>query len=71
MNKFKLLIILISILSFILSISALETGTNAAAFLKINISPRSSGMGDCFVGIADDYNAAQWNPGGLGTIEKG
>ncbi|MDD3626180.1 MAG: PorV/PorQ family protein [bacterium] len=67
-------IIILAALLVMLSVNIFasdDVGTTGAAFLKIDIGARPAGLGDCFVGIADDYNAIQWNPAGLSFIEKG
>lgn len=43
-------------------------GTTAANFLKIGAGARPSGMGETFVGTADDVNAIYWNPSGLAQL---
>jgi len=45
-------------------------GTEDAAFLKIEPATRPVAMGGAFVGLANDVNAAFWNPAGLTQIEK-
>ncbi|HEX4924994.1 MAG TPA: hypothetical protein VFV50_12950 [Bdellovibrionales bacterium] len=35
------------------------------------VSPRALGMGNAFVGVADDYNALFYNPAGLATLKEG
>jgi hypothetical protein len=47
-----------------------DRGTTTAAFLKIGIGARPSGMGGAFVAIADDLNALYWNPAGLAQITR-
>ncbi|HXB98518.1 MAG TPA: hypothetical protein VNZ54_10740, partial [bacterium] len=47
-----------------------DQGTTAAAFLKLDNSPRAQAMGDAFTGIADDVSALQYNVGGLGFIDQ-
>jgi hypothetical protein len=32
------------------------------------LSARSAGMGNAFIGVADDYSALYWNPAGLGQL---
>ncbi|MCK4666345.1 PorV/PorQ family protein [Candidatus Dependentiae bacterium] len=72
MKKFRIFFLLLTILAFSSSVFASsDVGTTGAAFLKIDIGARPAGLGDCFVGIADDYNAIQWNPAGLSFLEKG
>jgi hypothetical protein len=44
-----------------------KVGTTDGQFLKISVG-RPTGMGDAFVGIADDPAAAFFNPAGLGHI---
>lgn len=43
-------------------------GTTGAAFLKIGASARAVGMGGAFCAIANDVDAINWNPGGLGQL---
>ena len=38
---------------------------NAAHFLRFGVGARAMGMGGAFVAVADDVNAAYWNPAGL------
>jgi hypothetical protein len=47
-----------------------DQGTTAAAFLKLDNSPRAQAMGDAFTGISDDISALQYNVGGLGFITQ-
>lgn len=42
----------------------------AVLFLLISPNSRASGMGEAFVGLADDVSAIYWNPGGL-AFQKG
>lgn len=41
---------------------------STASFLKIPVGARQVGMGQAFTAIANDSNAAWWNPAGLGTL---
>ena len=34
------------------------------------VGVRAMGMGGAFVGVADDYTAAYWNPAGLAQIDR-
>ncbi|MEW6040650.1 MAG: PorV/PorQ family protein [Elusimicrobiota bacterium] len=45
-------------------------GTTSGNFLKIGVGGRQSGMGEVFVGIADDVNTINYNVAGLSTIEN-
>ncbi|MFA4906625.1 MAG: PorV/PorQ family protein, partial [Candidatus Margulisiibacteriota bacterium] len=47
-----------------------DPGTTVADFLNVGIGARASGMGDAFVGIADDASAIYWNPGGLSQLKR-
>lgn len=46
------------------------SGTTAVPFLKIDGGARPAAMGGMFSSIADDANALQYNPGGLGRINR-
>ncbi len=46
-----------------------KVGTTAVPFLKIGVG-RTTGMGDAFVGIADDASAVYWNPAGLTNLKS-
>jgi hypothetical protein len=52
------------------SVFALGGGTTNADFLKIGVGGRPSAMGGAYTSIADDANAAFWNPAGIATIDK-
>ena len=43
--------------------------TAGLGFLKLSQSARAAGMGDAFTSIANDINAAFWNPSGLTHVE--
>jgi flagellar motor protein MotB len=45
--------------------AAKGAGSTSANFLKIGMGARAAGMGDAFVGVADDATATYWNPAGL------
>ncbi len=65
----KIEIVLVAgILLFILSRIGFGTpfgAGNAAQFLRSGVGARAIGMGGAFVAVADDVNAAYWNPAGL------
>ena len=46
------------------------TGRTGAEFLRINISARSSAMGDAFTASADDAGALYSNPAGLSYVKQ-
>jgi len=52
------------------TIWAKEPGENAMAFLKLGQGARVAGMGEAFVGLADDTNALYWNPAGLAQLKE-
>lgn len=45
-------------------------GATGASFLKVSPGPRASGMGESFVGLADDVNTIYYNPAGLATLKR-
>jgi hypothetical protein len=47
-----------------------NVGTSGAQFLKIGAGARPTGMGEAFVGVADDVNAVYYNPAGLGYMKN-
>ncbi|MCP4582325.1 MAG: PorV/PorQ family protein [candidate division Zixibacteria bacterium] len=68
-------IVLIIALVFLLGLPALsfgqaKVGTSGAQFLKIGVSARAIGMGEAFLGVADDASALYYNPGGVATLER-
>jgi len=60
---FFVLIVLCLLMSTSQSFAVSEAGV---LFLLISPGVRADGMGEAFVGIADDVSAVYWNPGGLG-----
>ncbi|MEW6681037.1 MAG: hypothetical protein AB1297_08510, partial [bacterium] len=47
-----------------------EPGKTAMAFLKLGQGARVNGMGEAFVGLADDINSLYWNPAGLANLKE-
>lgn len=47
-----------------------DIGTTSGQVLKLGGGARPAGMGEAFVGIADDANAVYWNPAGLNQLER-
>jgi len=45
-------------------------GTSAGNILKIDTGARPVALGGSYCGISDDINAAQYNPAGLGQIQR-
>ncbi len=64
MSKF---IIFISLLLILMLAAQQVLAVSEAAVLFLMISPgaRAAGMGESFVGVADDVSAVYWNPAGL------
>jgi len=59
--------VLITLLFILLPLSQVLAVSEAGVlFLLISPGVRADGMGEAFVGIADDVTAVYWNPGGLG-----
>jgi long-subunit fatty acid transport protein len=67
----RFLAVAILIVSVTIGVSGLSFASDSgAAFLKIGSGARPSALGGNFVGLADDVNAINWNPGGLGQIKE-
>jgi hypothetical protein len=47
-----------------------KSGTNGAAFLKIGAGARPAALGEAYTAVADDANAALWNPAGLARLAR-
>ena len=61
----------LSILAFLAvpaSVAASGAGSSGAEFLRTAMGARPAALGENFTGLADDVNAAVWNPAGLGRI---
>ena len=67
-KQIKLVILLILCLPVYLH--GVYSGTRVFEFLKIDTTARPSAMGGTFVGIADDVNAINYNPAGLGLLDN-
>jgi len=64
----------IGVLAFLLCMPALsygqaKVGTAGAQFLEIGISARAIGMGEAFLGVANDASALYYNPGAVALLE--
>ncbi|MDD5131544.1 MAG: PorV/PorQ family protein [bacterium] len=68
--KRKLKVALISSSLILILTSAVWAASTGAAFLKIGAGARPSALGGNYVGLADDVNAVNWNPGGLGFLQE-
>lgn len=69
MKKLTFIITLVS--SAIIGLSSLSWAANTgAAFLKIGAGARPAALGGNYVGLANDVNAVNWNPGGLGFLPE-
>ncbi|MEK6647509.1 MAG: PorV/PorQ family protein [Candidatus Firestonebacteria bacterium] len=47
-----------------------NAGTSGASFLKIGPGARPAGLGESFTAVANDSNAAYWNPAGLAKVSR-
>jgi len=45
-------------------------GSSGAEFLRVAMGARPAALGENFTGLADDVNAASWNPAGLGQLKN-
>ncbi len=69
MKKLTLIIILVS--SVMIGLSSMSwAASSGAAFLKIGAGARPAALGGNYVGLANDVNAVNWNPGGLGFLQE-
>ncbi len=67
MRRMKLLMILVIFGGILVGPSESEAAVNAGVlFLRIAAGARAAGMGETFVGQANDATATHWNPAGLG-----
>lgn len=49
---------------------AAEAPSTTAAFLKVGVGARATGLGGAFTAVADDASAVYWNAAGLGCMDK-
>jgi len=54
----------------VLAFGQAKVGTAGAQFLEIGVSARAIGMGEAFIGVANDASALYYNPGGTALIEE-
>ena len=47
-----------------------KVGTAGAQFLEIGVSARAMGMGEAFLGVADDASVLYYNPAGLSLLTQ-
>lgn len=59
----------VTVVSTVLVLLAVCGSASANGFLVPAVGARASGLGGAFVGLADDYSAAFWNPAGITQIE--
>lgn len=45
-----------------------DPGSAGALFLRIGMGARASGMGEAFVGVAEDASSVYWNPGAMAAV---
>ena len=73
MKNSRILFFCLVILSSGININAaagMGNGTTSANFLKLSQGARPSGMGEAFVGVADDATATYWNAAGLAQLSR-
>jgi long-subunit fatty acid transport protein len=68
MKKITIFIALVLVMAFAAT-NVFAVSEAAVLFLLISPNSRASGMGEAFVGLADDVSAIYWNPGGLAFQE--
>ncbi|MDD5354690.1 MAG: UPF0164 family protein, partial [bacterium] len=69
MKKITFIIVLVSCIVIIVTPMCWAASTGAA-FLKIGAGARPAALGGNYVGLANDVNAVNWNPGGLGFLQE-
>lgn len=65
-----LLILILTTPAAAYAASSKMAGTSGAQFLRMGAGARSTAMGDAFVGVSDDVNAAYFNPAGLAYLDR-
>ncbi len=71
MRKILILLPLAALLVFpSLCFGQAKVGTAGAQFLEIGVSARAIGMGDAFLGVADDASVLYYNPGALALLTE-
>ncbi|MFH1562224.1 MAG: PorV/PorQ family protein [Nitrospirota bacterium] len=68
MKKVSILVVGMVLMSTV--VFANDKGDTGAAFLKLGAGARACALGEAYVGLADDVNAAYWNPAGLAQLEE-
>lgn len=66
----KYILILLIFLFPSIVFSAASFGTTTAEFIKIKPDAKPSGMGDAYIGIADDSSSLQYNSSGLALLDR-
>jgi hypothetical protein len=74
MKNAAILLLCLFISSFIPGLYATTAGpgngTTSENFLKLSQGARPAGMGEAFVGVADDVTAIYWNAAGLSQLSR-
>jgi hypothetical protein len=52
------------------SLGGQRAGTASGTFLQIGVGARAVGMGESFVGVANDPSTVYWNPAGLASLQR-
>ncbi|HBU69307.1 MAG TPA: hypothetical protein DEE98_02875 [Elusimicrobia bacterium] len=68
--RFFRLIAAVSVILTILVSPGAGSGKAGFEFLRIGLGARPLGMGEAFVGVADDIDSITWNPAGLVQINE-
>lgn len=69
MGRNTALIILTLLLIFVHTDTiAGQSGDAGALFLRIGMGARASGMGEAFIGVAEDASSVYWNPGAMAAV---
>lgn len=68
MRHLKSIVIAGLIASAPLQAAADDPGDSGAVFLRFGMGARASGMGEAFVGVAEDATSMYWNPGAMAAV---
>lgn len=70
MRKIVLIILGVLLLQGTSAAFTSTAGVSPANYLKLHSGVRAAGMGNAFIGVADDTGAVFWNPAGMTQVER-
>ena len=69
-SLWRVLVVIISIMTLACAGYANGPGTTGANFLKIGVGARAAALGDAFTVIVNDSTSLYWNPAGLVEMKQ-